>query len=179
MNIVLDLDGVLGDFASAFEKMFGGHITLPTLDITREQWKKIDESDFWLTMPLLPGGKYLQSLGEVPENVYILTSRRGKKSEDETREWFKRNEIDIPESRILFASPRHEKITVLQQLSPARFLDDSISNVDLCDTIKGVEATLMLQPYNGACALKYFPSMDVTNSVEAFMEGKHSEHRNR
>ena len=172
MNIVLDLDGVICDFITGYEKLFGGHVNLPELSLSKEQWKKIDnDTGFWLGLPIASGGKYLMSLGEVPTNYFILTSRNEKKTRSDTLVWLKRHDIGIADENVLFANPRAAKIEYLKRLAPLKFLDDSIGTVDVADTLRDVEATLMLQPYNGACALRYFPSMDVTNSVEKWLMG--------
>ena len=168
MNIVLDIDGVLAAFYEHFANRL--HRKLPMkMDacITSAEWKAIHDSDFWQTMPTLPGVEYLKRHSPLNRSIWLLTSRP-ESARAPTLEWLARVGIMLyNDAHLLIVKPSAEKIGHLKALAPCAFLDDYLPVVAVADGYDEIDAKLMLQPWNVA-ALPHFEKVRAVRSVEQF-----------
>lgn len=89
-RIYLDLDGVMADFDSHHNSLFGW---IPNFDLTDEHWQKIHDSDeFFYNMPLKPDAKEL--LAGLRQDPIILTACPRTKYQEvarQKRRWVREN----------------------------------------------------------------------------------------
>ena len=172
MNIVLDIDGVLGDFYGHFAHKIGRQLPMQMdAKITSQEWAAIRASDFWATMPLLEGGRYLARLGPLAQNLWLLTSRPVD-ARAGTLAWLDASGIRLyNDMHLLMVHPSADKIKHLCALAPCAFLDDYLPVVATVDGYDEIDAQLMLQPWNAA-VLQYFAKVRAVASVKEFLDAQ-------
>jgi uncharacterized HAD superfamily protein len=145
LNIGVDVDGVLSDFATSARKlckqMFNGtpadsliqtSWSFDSLGITREQesrmWRKIDAiPNWWLNHDKLPNTELLPELC-AKHRVIFITNRKdgtGWPIEDQTKIWLKRN-FGVVNTNVILSDA---KGPVAVGLKLDYFIDDRPKNV--------------------------------------------------
>lgn len=166
MRIGIDIDGVLADFYSAYERLcievegvdhFGVHRFPQEYPCTwnwpehygysdatvKEVWRRIKTSrDFWAKLTTLPDMGYLSYIPTGAE-VYFITARPGLNPKYQTEMWFRY--YDVPSPTVLISD---QKGLCCAALNLDKYIDDKWENV--IDAAETSFATVFLidRPYN-------------------------------
>jgi uncharacterized HAD superfamily protein len=159
LNVGVDIDGVLADFALAArtlcKQLFNGKPAddviqtgwgLTSLGLTQEEenkmWRTIDTiSNWWLNHKVMPDTDLLPALNE-KHRVIFITNRKdgtGWPIEDQSKHWIKRN-FGIYNATIIISD---NKGPVAKGLNLHYFIDDRPKNVE--EVCAGSAARVFIQ----------------------------------
>lgn len=141
-TIYCDMDGVLCDFDSQFEKYYNAH---PRSLTNEELIKAIDAKgiEFWSEMEWMKGGKQIWSLIS-PYKPSLLTSPGKFKYAEEGKKIWVANNLTPQPSDIIFAQARNKHIILSgkspEEISNSILVDDYYPNVAPWKEVGGIVA---------------------------------------
>lgn len=171
MRIGFDIDGVLADFCTAYEREVvaaagGVNLFKPwalkegpvtwnwpehfgyTREIVSAVWKKIKESnDFWYGLSAMPEMELFAQWHDwayMKHEIYFVTARPGREVKHQTEEWLYRHLGFTP--TVLISS---EKGSICSALNLDYYIDDKAENVaDVVAKSSTTQAYLLDRAYN-------------------------------